>query len=299
MVETAAPGKPTHRVLLYGIAILVAVALLVMGIVVPAVTGPDAGTLLGMAEVHLGMAEVTPLKDKSGRTMPFRAEQLAKAKEILEQVEEIAPGLGITREYRAYHAWIGGDMDEAARFYTEVLRMSGDDPAMRHKTLLNLAQVELVRKQAAAANAHLERIPTEERGLRWHLTSARIHDRQGRSEARSKALRAARTKAGSNQKEIKSIADFAFASGDEIALSCYETLQRKSPMDWYRIARLKMANGYIDSAKDALNHVREANPALLGELIKKDREIWEAYGVQGFSAESDKDATGTRDKSGR
>lgn len=273
---------PSRRLVLYGVASLTVVALVYGGFVYPKTVEAEPLTLLEIARLHLGLAQVIPEVDKTGKKLPFRGEHLDKAQEALDRAERSAPGLAITREFRAFKCWIEEDFDGAARWYREVLRNSAITEAATTKTLVNLAQVEVCAQRPDRAMRELEKVATGDRNSAWYFTRSQIHQSRRDAESRKADLcKAVELLEKGEQELLRVIANQSFDWGDDIALSCYEQLVHKDPLAWYRIARLKLAAGDTDSGLNALETAREKAPKLVADLMQQDAAFWQPYHDKG------------------
>jgi len=251
-----------------------------MGFVYPRDMRPDAGTSLGIARLHLGLAEIF-VGNKNPKAAQFLAEHLAQAGAALDDAEAVAPGLPITSEFRGFKAWIAGDFEEAAAQYRKV-RSASKDPDMRQKMTVNLAQIAIATGHAGKAREELENTPEGERSVAWHLAAARAWQFDGAEESRSAELAAAVRAAKNDSRMLRCVADASYRFGDAIALSTYEQIEDKDAATWYRIARLKITSGDTDSARSALVQLREKDPGLLDRWVERDKKFWDQYREAGL-----------------
>ncbi|MDP6423884.1 MAG: hypothetical protein QGG14_04025 [Planctomycetota bacterium] len=265
-----------RRVVLYSAATAALSGLLWAGFVYPSAVLPDAGTLLEVARMHLGMAQVIP-EQKDGKRLEFRSEQLKLAVEALAKVEQVAPGLAITRELRAYGSWIAGDFDDSLRWYEEVLQVPNNTPDVVHKTRVNLAMVRLEKREFDGAIAELDKVSVAERDALWHLSQARVWQTKGDVSLRAKALAAAVASAKQDEAMLRSIADTCYAWGDSRALTLYQALEQRTALVLYRIALLEAAVGNHDSAREALKKAHADNTPRVAAWIKRDKAVWAKY----------------------
>jgi len=275
-----------NRVMLYGITAILLACLFVIGFVVPKFARPEPGTMLGMVELHLGMAEVIPATDKHGKKVPFKEDHLRQAEEILDELEDEAPGLGITSEYRAFASWIRGDYKNAKTHYLEALSRYEGNEELSNKTLINLAQVELAikagSKDTASVEAFLDRVPVKQRNADWYGIAAKAYHRKNEPAKRTEALSRAVAIAGKDRKSLEHIAEIAYYTGDSTALSTYQKIDPKSAGVWYRIANLEFKAGKIDKTLEALESCRKRNSNLLVQMLGQDKALLGDSKIQEF-----------------
>lgn len=288
--RNGAGGQPSaqksefvRRVGLYGGAALVFGALIYGGFIYPKSVDAEPGQLISMVEVHLKVVAMIPPDASKGGVDELRREHLEQARDLLDRFERAAPGMAIACEYRAFAATLEDKPVEAARYYREAIdrcETSGDDSTRQR---LNLVRCVLSAQGTAAARQELEKIDEERRDSDWHVLLAKIEHEQGNKKGQSKALTAAFRAAGMNEKTQKIVADAAFDLGDAIALSCYTKLGKKDLSTWYRIAKLKVEIGELDSASKALARIRDKHPELLKELLERDQQFWNSHQTKGFN----------------
>lgn len=148
-------GDLKRRVLGYGATVAVLSALFWVGFVYEA--SADAGTLLSSADVQLRLATSMPAADEDGRAFEARETLLGEVKSTLEEIEKQEPGLAITREYRAYLAFLEGRFDEAAALYEEQRGSRECSPEMRDQSVINQARMLRMAGRTAEARTVLER----------------------------------------------------------------------------------------------------------------------------------------------
>ncbi|PIE24355.1 MAG: hypothetical protein CSA62_03480 [Planctomycetota bacterium] len=243
---------------------------------------PDSGTQLSIAEEHLKVVQMIPAQTQDAKLVTLRKQQLAIVRERLEKAEELSPGLAITREMQAFSSVLEGDYKRAAEWYEEALGCADSSCKDRGEVSLNLARVRIELSRFPGALAALEGIEPANRGVRWWVTRAHLAHRQNNLAIRGSALRRAFRAAKNNESDRKIVAEAAFDLGDDIATSCYQSLSKKTAMDWYRLAQLKVRAGQFDTANEALVRVRQCKPKLFEQLISADEEFWSRYKAEGF-----------------
>lgn len=262
------------RVALWGGASCVAACLLYAGFVYPKTVMPDAGTWIGMANVHLEFAQSLPAGNGESSQ---RSEAIQRAEGILADVEKHYPGLSITAEFRAFAKWIEGDVDGARSFYLVALDRAAQDRTVRARITSNLASLEIETGHPDDALAHLRTIEEEHANAAVWATRARAWDAKGITAKRSEQLQAgfASAKASGDENEIFVVAECAAQLGDAIAGTAFEFLSQTSYRARYRLAMLKIDSGDSDRATSMLSEVAKKTPRDLALWIQADREYWD------------------------
>ncbi|MEZ5989815.1 MAG: hypothetical protein R3F30_11965 [Planctomycetota bacterium] len=276
-----------NNVLLYGGAVLAVAALVWIGWVVPRSVEGESGARLSSAQAYLSMAAGIPTRDADGNRLAettdqrkklawkAREENLGKALDLLDQVEEQDPGMAITREMRGYACWLREDAAGTLRWYREALVTEDHGPDLAHRVRLHIARIELLGQRVDAAFQALAEVAEEDRGTEWWVVKAQAHHARQEGHQRSQALNEALQRAGNEDSSIRLVAAAAFEMSDAMAVTAYEALQDKSAADWYLVARLKMEGGQADRAHNALRKARDLDAAYTARLIRKDGRTWQ------------------------
>jgi tetratricopeptide (TPR) repeat protein len=271
-----------RRAWLYSAGAAVAATLAYVGFIMPS-NEADPGTMIAIADLDLKVAStLSPHVQKKPEILELQRQHLQKARSRLDAVERAHPGLTITREYRAYASALEHDYSAAAQWYREALATQNIEPSKRIELRLNLSRVLLEVGDTAAANEQLDQVESSARDSAWWLVRAHVCDRSGDIAKRSEALQAAFAAANADEAKIKIIAETASDLGDDIGITCYEALEKKSAIDWYRLAKLKVRAGQFDTATEALVRVRQSKPELLQKLMSAEEAFWSRYEGEGF-----------------
>ncbi|MCA8971017.1 MAG: hypothetical protein KDC95_14590 [Planctomycetes bacterium] len=278
-VPTPENQNPASRgrgssIALWGGAIALAGALVYGGFIYPQTVRPDAGTLLSMCQLHLGLAQQIPVTD--AKTHEQRKINLDKALEILTEVEADRPGLSITAEFRGFALWLRGDFDAAKREYATALERVQDDADLRIRLQSNLAAIEL---ESGSPDRAIECIAAIEGDVRtssvW-ITEAQAWQAKGDSGKRSASLESGLRSAVEKGDEgaIFSIAEAAASLGDDIATSAFTKLGVDNARAQYRLAQLKIRENGTDSATSMLEAIAKKAPEALKRWVHEDRGFW-------------------------
>lgn len=255
-------------------ASLVVGALVYGGFIYPRSVRADAGTLLSMCELHLGLAQQLPLTD--GVAKQQRKDNIDKALAILDDVEAESPGLSITSEFRGFAEWMRSDFEAAKRAYGEALSRAGDDAALRLRLENNLAAIDLESGKPERAIARLEGMENGRRDASTFIVEAQAWQAKGDAKKRSQALADGLRRAAKNQDAngIYSIAEAAASLGDAIATSAFEELGAEHARARYRLAQLKINEGATDTATSMLEAIAKTAPEALKRWVSEDRGFW-------------------------
>jgi tetratricopeptide (TPR) repeat protein len=284
---TASIGSETRKNLaLYGGATFIVLLLVYFGWIYPKSFENQTGSLLSSAVAELDFAGRIPMVDKDGNSLETskspklikawkeRKRLLDGALSKLEMVEKQDPGLAITREMHAYYYWIQKDYSNAREWYQKALASQNTGEDLVFRVRLNLARLDLVEKKHTDALQALAAVEKNHRTSEWYVLQAKVHESKGDKEARSASLRLGYQSAGQEEKSLRLLANAAFQMSDDIAVSCLESLNKKTANDYYLLARLKMEASDPDSAHNALGEAGRLDPKLCARLIRQDAEIW-------------------------
>lgn len=274
----SAAGRPVasargRKLLWSGAGVAIAV-LLYLGFVYPSSVKADAGTRIGIANVHLSFAQSLPTG--GAQASQPRLDAIQKAESILSEVETDYPGLSITSEFRAFASCLRGDTKLARDFYREALSRESEDRSVRARIMSNLASLELDDGRPDDALRQLDEIGDEFATAAVWVARARAWNAKGASDKRAEQLEAGFRSARDtgDEKEIFVVSEAAAELGDGIARTAFQYLSETSYRARYRLAMLKIDSGDTDRATSMLTEVARKAPRDFQLWIRTDREYW-------------------------
>lgn len=261
----------------YGLSALLLTGLVYFGWIYPKSVKPDTGMRLSMVGIRLQVLAAIPIAGTDAKASDLRKKTLEDVAELLDQIEEQTPGMGITREYRAYQKWLERDHEQAIYWYRQALAAKNNGMDLIKRVHLNLSLVQLEAGKSLDALKTLEEVPASDRDIRWPLTAAGIHAARKDAPARTRALEEALEKAGEHDALKQSVAHRAYDLGDDMARSLYEAQTNKSPRVRYRIAHLLARAGKIDEAVASLKLLDGEGENFLESRLARDRSFWQMF----------------------
>lgn len=267
-----------RRLLLYGGGIALGGGLLIAALT--SRSDADVFTLLGSVDVQLRMAGSIPSVDKDGHELTSRTKMIEDARQHLDTVERLHPGMAVAAEFRGFAHSLRGEFAEAAAEYARA--RSCQDCGAEQRDVLAFNEARMLAKagrneQALAVfathAADIDKRWAAQRGIEEAQILRAMH-RDPEAEARLDGLCAGET--------VEPLT--MLQAGIEYELlgrlgKAETTLRRASehaPIADYHLARLKLRAGDVDTSLQLLGRATAAVPAEVRRKVQNEPEAWRA-----------------------
>lgn len=270
-------NERTLRALLYGGALLTISGLCTAyALYRPA---PDVYTLLSSADVQLRMAYAIPEKDGAGKPIDSRATMIADAERSLAMVEKRAPGMAVTAEFRGFVHMLKGEPKQAAAAYAAARACRDVTAEQRDVLTFNEGRMLAAAGEVDAAltlfGKHAEALDARY-GAQRRLEEAGMLREAGRTAEAEKLLDAvvldkvcdaqARFQAGREYMQLGAHAKARSAlreAADDVSIANYY------------LARLKLAEGDVDTSLALLETAIASAPGDARRLLRQEASEWQ------------------------
>lgn len=246
-------------------------------------TPPDLMTLLSSIDTQLRLAHAIPAADNQGRPLSARRQMLADVGGLIEVAATLEPQLACIEEYRGFLAMLQGRHRDAAACYRRARGMQECSPEMRDTLVFNEARMlKAAGEPAAALQVFDQHGPTMQAAWRPQrdvecmellVTMGRTQD----AEQRLGGVVAAAAEAPMASVRAGQLLEQAGRPAS--AERAYLAAAAVSGIGTYRLAVLKLGAGETDRSMELLERAAAAAPAEVRELVRQDRDAWQALAV--------------------